>query len=182
MKIIKIILSVFLLIFSISCYSQTLNNVVIEKDSFNYCIENIQEINGMQYKINNNSCETLYLWFEKDVDLPEDKKIKKYFRENRGDISLYQIAMETNISYGCPSLFNTFLKKIEPQDKFSIQIISTETLSEQEKEQIFRYIEEHTVIIKENILEKYIKGLSNFNSLIFYKNDFITLPISLLDF
>jgi len=181
MKMKKIILFAFFLIFSVACSSQTTDGLIIKKDSLCYFIEDTEEINNLLYTITNDSRDTFYLWINKDdINLSEEKKVKNYFRKNTGNMSLYEMAVETNIIYGCPSLFNTFLKKIKPQEKFTIQIMSIGKISEIEKDQIFQYLDERLVIVKEIILEKYIKGFSNFNPQIFYKYDFITLPVSLI--
>jgi len=171
-----------MIVSSFICSSQTTDSLIIRKDSSCYYVENTGEIYSILYEIDNRSSNIFYLWIEKDIHSSEDEIIKDYFIKNKGDMNLYQMAMETNIIYGCPSLFNTFLKKINPREIFTIQIISTKIISDCKKEQIFKYLDNHTVIISENILEQYIKGLPNFNSLIFYQKDFITVPLDIIGF
>ncbi|MCL1938192.1 MAG: hypothetical protein FWF52_07340 [Candidatus Azobacteroides sp.] len=178
----KIILFMLLLIFPLFCFSQIRDSLIIREYSLCNCVENSSEIFSVLYEINNNTCDVFYLWIEKEIHSPELERINDYFKKNKGDASLYQMAMEVNISYECPSLFTTFLKKIKPQETFIIQIISTGIMSECEKKQIYTYLDTHVVIMNENILTKYIEGLSNFNPLLFYKNDFITLPVEMINF
>ena len=75
----------------------------------------------------------------------------------------------------------TFLKKIEPQESFTIQIFSEKIISKCKRNRIFKYLDKHVVIVEENVLRQHVKGISNFNSKNFYKNNFITLPASLMD-
>jgi len=135
---------------------------------------------GLFYEIENNSNNVSYLWIEKDIHSSERERIRDYIMKSKGDMSVYQMAMETEITFGCRTIFGNFLKKINPKETFTIQILSAEELSEYKKEQIFKYLDEHIVIVNEHILKQYIKGLSNFNPLLFYKYNFITIPINYL--
>ena len=164
------------------CVSQITDSLIITKDTLCYYIEDVEGVINFLYTIKNNSSDPFYLWIEKDnTNLSDEKKVGKYFRGKRGDMSLCEMAIETNITYGYSSLFSTFLKKIEPQETFTIQVFSAGEVPEANKGRIFQYLDEHLTIIKENVLEKYIKELSNFNSQVFYKSNFITLPVSLIN-
>jgi len=92
------------------------------------------------------------------------------------------MAFERNIMYGCPCIYITFLKKIKPQETFTIQILSNERFSECKRKQIFRYLDEHVVIVSENTLMQYLVGVHEFNPRLFYRHSFITIPINMLDF
>jgi hypothetical protein len=134
------------------------------------------------YEIENRSSNVLYLWIEKDIHSSEREKIRDYIIRNRGDMSVYQMAMESEITFSCRAIFGNFLKKIKSFEKFTIQIVSTEELSEFKKNQIFKYLDEHIVTISENTLEQYIVGLDNFNPLLFYKYNFVTIPVYMIYF
>ena len=178
----KTIIISILLLSSIVCNSQTNDSLIIKKDTLWNCIENSGDLFSILYEIENRSSVIHYLWIEKDIYSSEREKIRDYFMRNKGDMSIYQMAMETNIVHQCSSIYGTFLKKINPQEKFTLQIFSMGKISEYKKIQIFKYLDEHVVIVSENKLQLHIKGLSNFNPQIFYNKDFVTLPIRLFDF
>ncbi len=151
------------------------SNYYYINDSLTFCVN---------YELKNKSNNNYWLWFEEDVFGKSEKEIiKNHFFKIKGDWSLYQLAFEYNITgLFVPEIFSGFLKKINPQEIFNIQIIFTKMISENEKEQTFRYLDKHVIIISENVLEQYVKGLSSFNPLILYKNDFIILPEYLINF
>lgn len=186
MKATKIILYIFLLIYPVICKSQTTDSLIIRKDTLWTCVENSNiDIFSILYEIENKSCNIYYLWIEKNVHLSEREKIRDYIMrdktKSKGSMSLYQMAMEYNSTYQCLSIYGTFLKKIKPKEKFTIQVFSEETIPENKKKQIFKYLDERVVAVSEDTLRQYIVGLNNFNPRIFYDKDFITLPIKLFD-
>jgi hypothetical protein len=181
MKIKKILLF-FMLIIPIICKSQITDSLNIRKDSICIGVDTSKMLYCLFYEIENRSGSVLYLWIEKDIHSSEREKIRDYFMKNKGDMSVYQMAMETEITFGCRAIFGTFLKKIKSLEKFTIQIVSTEELSELKKSQIFKYLDEHIVTISETKLEQYIAGLDNFNPLLFYRYNFVTLPVNMIDF
>jgi hypothetical protein len=181
MKTKKTILFVFLLILSIDGRAQTSINdsLIVKKNVTHYSFGNEKRVYNILYEIDNQSCDTFYLWIEDNIHSSDADKIKDYFRKNKGDMSLYQMAMEVNITIEGIAVFYTFLKPIQSYKSFTIQIISTEEISECKKNKIFNYLDEHVVIVKKNILAQYINGLEHFNPIVFYKEEFLTLPLSL---
>jgi len=186
MKTKKLLLFTFMLAFPIICNSQTTDSLVIKHDSL--CIKvmgkNSNSFCSLLYEINNISKETYYLWIDEDKYSTKRERIRDYFMRNKlkdkHSMSLYQMEMETNVLYGGFSIYDTFLKRIKPQEKFTIQIFSGETILENKKKQFFKYLDDHVVIVSENTLKQYIVGLDNFNPKIFYNKDFITIPLKLL--
>jgi hypothetical protein len=175
----KIISLIFIFQLSFHCLSQNTDGIIIKKKSSCYYLD-INNYCSFLYEIENKSNNTFYLWIEEDIHTPELERIKDYFEKNKGDMNLYQMAMERLVTYAPFALYYTFLKKLNPQEKFSIYVLSMEEISDNEKEEVFTFLDEHLVIVKENILEQQIKALSNFNPQIFYKDDYIILPISVI--
>ena len=182
MKVKEIILFALLLIYPIICNSQIKGSLIIKKDSICIGVDSSKVLYSLLYEIENKSSNTYYLWIEKDIHSSPIEKIRDYFMKNKGDMSLYQMAMEINIEYGGSTIYLTFIKEIKPLETFSIQIISTEELSECRERKIFKYLDDHLVIMRKDTLKQYIAGLDNFNPLIFYKYNFITIPAYLFEF
>jgi len=168
------------------CISQITDSLNVRKDSICIGVDSSKTFYCLFYEIDNNSSNVFYLWIEKDIHLSEREKIRDYIMRDKtkseGSMSLYQMAMEYNSTYQCLSIYGTFLKKIKPKEKFTIQIFSEEAVPECKKKQIFKYLDDHVVTVSENTLRHYIVGVDNFNPRIFYKKGFITLPINLFDF
>ena len=171
-----------LLIFSTICYARTANSLVIRKDSLQICVVNSGSAFSLLYEIENRSNSTYYLWIGRKIHSTNRERIRDYFMRIRGDFSLYHMAFERNITYLCSGIYSTFLKKIKPQETFTIQILSDERFSECKKKQIFRYLDEHVVIVSENTLTQYLVGVHEFNPRLFYRHNFITIPVNMLDF
>ena len=173
------ILLIFLLLSSLTiCKSQIPDSLIIKKDTLWTCAENSIGVFSVLYEVENRSSNTYYLSIEKKLHSTEYEKIRNYFRKT----GLSQMAMERNAIWRCLTIYDTFLKKIKPQERFTIQIISEERLSEYKKKQIFNYLDNHVVALNEGILRQYVVGLDNFNPLFFYKHSFITIPLNVIDF
>lgn len=164
-------------------------NYTVQKDSIQYQIQTSQnDVSNyyiLSYKIVSKSDSIIWLWFEEKNNLCEDKKLKEYFFRNKGDINLFHILTDANVSVQgtVPILFNTFLKYINAHDSFMIQIICTEE-NFRKKEAIFNYLDEHLVIESNKTLSKFlgINNLTEWKRIKFYEEDFIILPIKLFDF
>jgi len=185
MKVKTIILFTSLLVFPMICISQSTDSLTIKKDTLWIGIENYGDIFSILYEIENKSSSTFYLWIEKDIHSSDREKIRDYIMRDKikseGSMSVYQMAMEYNSTYQCLSIYGSFLKKIKPKERFTIQIFSEEVVPECKKEQIFKYLDEHVVTVSEDTLRHYIVGVDNFNPQIFYDKGFITVPIKLFD-
>jgi len=182
MKTKKTTLIFLLLIFSTISSAQAASNLIITKDSLRICVENSGSVFSLLYEITNRSDSTYYLWIEREVHSTNREKIRDYFRRVRGDFSLFQMAIESNVIWQCRSIYGSFVKKIRPQETFTIQILSNERFSECKKKQIFKYLDEHVVIVSENTLRHYLPISESFFSFFFYRHNFITIPINMLDF
>jgi len=170
-----------LLMLSTICYARTADNFIIRKDSLRICVQNMGSVFSLLYEVENRSNGIYYLWIARKVHSTERERIMYYFASDRGHFHLYGIAFESEIIFGCPSIYSTFLKKIKPQERFTIQILSDERFSECKKEQFFRYLDEHVVIVSETTLGQHLAGVENFNPRLFYRHSFITIPVNMLD-
>ena len=167
-------------------YCQISTDIVISKNLVEYEIIDEQGISSqfsnLVYTINNSSDSIIWLWFEEKKELSEERKLKDYFFRNKEDVSLFHLLTDANVTFPkefSPTLFYSFLKYIRPNDTFTIQICFSQKLSDANKEAIYKYLEEHLVIISDTKLHRYIK-LSNFEQLnqeVFYKEYSIVLPV-----
>jgi len=166
--------------FSAICYAGTTEGIIVRKDSLRICVENTGSVFSVLYEVENVSNDTYYLWFQRNIYSTEREKIIDYFMTIRGDFHLAGKAIETNAIWLCHSIYDTFVKKIKPQERFTIQILSDEKFSECKKKQVFRYLDKHVVIVSEHTLRQYVPMLNSFNPLFFYKHNFVTIPLNVL--
>ena len=179
------ICNIFFLFVLISCYSysfaQDISKVTIDSISENYSINN-EQIYVLNYELTNSGNCNYWFWFDTNNIVGKSIKelVKNHFLKIKGDLSLYQLAMDNNIEKFTTEMYTSFVKYIKPQEKFVVQIVSTEEISNCCRNKIFQYFEEHIVIIDEDLLAKQITGLYNFNPIIFYKGNWISAPIDIL--
>jgi len=171
-----------LLVFSTICRAQAESNLIIRKDSLRIGVENSGSVFSLLYEITNRSNSTYYLWIEREVHSTNREKIMDYFAKSRGGWHLAGMAIDRNAIWLGRSIYGTFVKKIKPQETFTIQILSEEEFSDCKKEQIFDYLDAHVVIVSEDTLRQYVRTLDSFNPVFFYRHSFITIPINMLDF
>lgn len=176
------ILFLFVLIF---CFlysaAQDIQRVTIDRTSKNYSIHN-KQIYILSYELTNSGNCNYWFWFDSDciIGRSTQELVKSHFFKINGDFSLYQLAMDNNIEQFTTDMYTSFVRYIKPQEKFEVQIISAKKVNDCYKNKIFQYFEQHIVIIDENHLTKQITGLNNFNPIIFYKNNWISIPIDIL--
>ena len=182
MKTKKTILLLLLLIFSAICNARAADSLTIRKDSLQICVKNSGTVFSLLYEVKNRSNNTYYLWIERNVHSTNRERIRDYFLTMGEHFNLAQMAIETNVIWRCRSIYGSFVKKIKPQERFTIQILSDERFSECEKKRVFRYLDEHVVIVSENMLRHYLPISESFFSYFFYKHSFITIPVNMLDF
>lgn len=168
--------------FAITCLSQE----KISKDTFtihqkvNSYYVNGKQIEFYSFEIFNEGKDNLWLWFEKDetLELPNNIATKKYFYNRKGDVSLYQMGMESNIEEMIPEIFSTFLKKIDSKESFIIQMISDPNSNKKREDKfVFSILEKHIRIITESECLEYISDANIMNDIIFYKDSNILLLI-----
>lgn len=117
-------------------------------DSTRYTVVSVDIINCNK--------ENLILWLDKlDVsELSVEQKLRRYFFKTRGDFSFAQLIYD-NLEHNLPPIiFTSFVKKLKPQTKFSINIL---TKSFKGKERIRLYFNKHLVYLKESVLNKYLE-------------------------
>jgi len=178
----KMLLEILLLIIPVICDSQNQDSLIIRNDSISYNIDYNKKVYVLEYVIFNNSYDIYYIWIEKTIHSSIIEKIKDYFMKNKGDMSVYQMATETNVIYGNSCLYSTFLKKVNQKETFRIQVITSKEISDFDKNQIYKYLKDHTVIINESTLSQYIRGLSSFNPLLFYNKDYLIIPFDMIEY
>lgn len=167
--------------------SANLKNYCVQTDSVQYYIQtpdnNFNKYYILSYKIHNTSDSIIWLWFEKKSNLDKDRKLKEYFFRIKGNISLFHILTDANVSIqdSVPVLFYTFLKCINVNDSFTIQILCSEEVLKEIKT-VFNYLSEHIVIESNEIVSGFlgIYNLTKWNRIKFYEEDFIILPIEVI--
>lgn len=176
------LLFVFLLFFSFSfSAAKDIQRVTIDRTSKKYSIHN-KQIYILNYELTNSGNSNYWFWFDSDciIGRSTQELVKNHFFRINGDFSLYQLAMDNNIEQFTTDMYTSFVRYIKPQEKFVVQIISATKIKDCYKNKIFQYFDQHIVILEENLLVKQISGLNNFNPIIFYKNNFISIPIDIL--
>lgn len=173
-----------LFIVSFSCYSlsafcqNTTTNWEIKTNTVQYSIEDKLLYIG-SYEIVNNECDYLWLYFiDKDsISDSKNDEIRNYFFSRKNGWSLFGIAMEVNIIF-TPSIFSTFIKRINPNEKFTIHFMSMsgETIDQQMLNDVFF---RKMKLYSEQYLVTYDKRLSFMLNpgFIFYQPDYIIIPI-----
>ena len=169
-------------LFSLKCVAQDTQGTLEIIKNMNYYYVNDQKIYMLNYTLINKSDSTYLFWIEGDREIlqkSESEIIEKYFYAMHGDWNLSQLALDFNVENYTIDIFSFFLKYIKPNENFTIQVISTEDVSESKKSEIFNYIDTHKVLIKESTLSHYVKEINSFNPIIFYPKNFIVLPIEM---
>lgn len=171
-------------------WCQNQYDFTIQKEIAHYSVElkkdTFTTYSTVVYTIYNTSDSLIWLWFEKNDKLSEERKLKEYFFKTKGNLSLFHVLTDANIVFSNdfhPSLFYGFLKVINPQDSFSIHVTFTGEEPEKKIEDIYNYLEKHLVLVSDEKLKKHV-GLPNIehlNQAVFYKNNFIALPTELID-
>jgi hypothetical protein len=183
MKIDKILFYIFVILPFSAIAQEGKDSLEINKIS-NYYYINDNPILCITYELINKGDDNYWFWFEKDdlSNKSEKKIIREHFFKVKEDWSLYQMALEYNVTGNyVTEIFSGFVKYIRPREHFVISIVATEKFSECKDDEIFNYLDEHIVVFSECFLSQYVKGLDNFNPNIFYKEDFIALPLNLLN-
>ena len=185
----KIINLVFIFI-TLPCIISTAQNkfpknVELVKDTSKYHINN-KQISSLTYTFNNQSDDIIWLWINKNdvTEFSDYEKYKAYFnrRKDPKDMNLYQLGMDGDIGFFVSVVYETFLKRIQPRDYFTIQIISTENILGFKKQKIFSYLDKRVVILSEGTMSKLNPTITKLNECLFYKANIITLNIDELKF
>jgi hypothetical protein len=73
----------------------------------------------------NCSDNVLVLWFDenKTDTITYNQRIKNHFYTRKGDWSFIQLILDGNVGTFTPSLFDSFMKIIEPDEQFTVSII-----------------------------------------------------------
>lgn len=181
---------IWLCIFSLTVSCQTHKDISIYKECLKYNIiiekDLLKPYSTISYTIKNASDNIVWLWFERNKNLSEERYIKDYFFQMKGDLNLFHLLTDANITFSNdynPTLFYTFLKIIEPQDSFTIQLTFSGENSELTKERIFNSLDKHIIIASNEKLQEHL-GLRNFkllNQEVFYNKNQIILPTFFVD-
>lgn len=168
----KILFLLFYLFGNLTVFCQTHNlKWEIIKNMNEYSV-NEYIMRTYSYDIINKSNDYLWLWFSNN----NEDEIKKYFFSRKNGFNLFDIAMEVNIEFK-PSIFNTFIKRIKPKEKFNIYFISNNAdidINNDLDQQVLKRIK----VYREKRLFEYDKKFSLMleSNLLFYKSNFIIVP------
>ncbi|MBE6288464.1 MAG: hypothetical protein E7099_09840 [Mediterranea massiliensis] len=151
----KLIIILLLSICTGFCFSQ---NVQIEKYYSSYYLGN-KDFNNLNYTITNNEEHSLYIWLMKESSLVNDSiKVRDYFKTLKGDFgSLYQLMLDGNVIFSKASLFQTFVKILNPEESFSFIFISEDSFSKNHASSI---IDSMLVIVSEETVLKQCPDLT----------------------
>jgi hypothetical protein len=172
--------SITFLLFVFSIQLLAMNEYQITKDVFQYKLNN-KTYYCANYEIKNQSNNMIYLWVDKkNNSLKADSiKIEKYFynREN-GKASLFEIGMDIGYGYIVTDFFETFVKRIQPNEVFTIQIIRNKQFSTKSLQAVYDSLDKYVTIFPQEKLDLYKKGkpINALAPFMFFKNTFIVLP------
>lgn len=168
----KILFLLFFTFGNLTVFCQTRNaSWEITNNTSKYSV-NEYIIKTYSYEIKNKSDDYLWLWFSNN----DKGEIKKYFFSRRNGFNLFDIAMEVNIEFK-PSIFNTFIKRIKPKEKFNIYFISNNADSDIHND-LDQQVLKRIKIYREKQLLEYDKKFSLMleSSFLFYKSNYIIIP------
>jgi hypothetical protein len=177
---IKIFLFIPILFTRILCSAQPNlpNGATLTKEVTSYILED-KEITTLVYKLNNKSKEVLWLWINRNDEtrLSNIEKFKKYFyyKDNPNDMNLLQIGMDGGVETFIPVVYKTFIKRISPENEFSIQVIANGKISDSILQSVFLFIDERIVVLTEGEISKFRNGITDMSQIIFYKPETIIL-------
>jgi hypothetical protein len=164
--------------------AQNLDNDLQINHYLNYYYIDNKAIYSFTYELINNGDINYWFWFEKkDLTNKSEKEIiREHFFKVKGDWSLYQIAFDGNVESYYIELFSGFVKYVAAKERFLICVFSKEEISESTKNKVLNYLNKHIIVFPETILSQYVNGLSSFHSIVFYKGNYILLPIEFIKF
>lgn len=180
----KTILLLVFLLFTLShcnqCNAQSIisNSISIEKSISSYLIDGT-EIASAFLTVSNNCSEPVLLWFEY-VELSENNDsiiIARQFLEkkNESDGSLLQIGMDYNIDSFTPDIFDGFIKRLLPKEKFYIQILFSRDFTDLKIHEATKLLESSIVNYTQSYVFNFIPSIDKMNPIVFYNPDVITL-------
>jgi hypothetical protein len=174
-----------LLIFAYNnIYSQLSNGVELKKSSVSYFCAN-NKIYSLKLIYRNCSKQTMWLWIDKnDISSSNPKNIiTRYFicKSRHADFSLYELGLDGNVSVYPPiRLFSSFVKQIQSNEAFSIEIVSRKYIPEIIRQKIFTFFEKRVVVYSLDDILTYLPAIKELNQAMFYKDDFITLSFDMI--
>ena len=135
------------------------------------------------YELTNKSNEYIWLWFDKGEIYPEAKTFLNLFYKNIGDFSLMNIATDPNTTYYPPTPFYCFVKRIHPNESFTITLIATD-MDSVERDTLEKALMQSLRIYPQSNIAKVIQGLefvvSRNSKSVFYDSNTIVIPLELL--
>jgi hypothetical protein len=130
---------------TLSSYSQK-EFVTIERNVNEYYVDTLYTQIDINYSSISDSA--LVLWIEKDnIDsLSDSKLIRKHFFTRKGDWSLMQMIWDGNVASFVPGLFDSFIKIIMPNEKFTVSILQKGKV--ENNTDLINSLERHIMIVK----------------------------------
>lgn len=98
---------------------------IIEKEESEYYI-NRKDRYVTTYTVCNKTDDILWMWFKKDTTLSRKEEFGKYFlyyENEESDFTLSQLGFDANVAGFESGVFTGFIKKIQPHQHFTVQII-----------------------------------------------------------
>ncbi len=181
----KIKFLVIILLFSVQLGGcQVLNkaNIKLNINYINDYLVDSVTYSIFSFNIENICSDKLLIWFDKN-DLRNfnyARKIRSYFLNRRkGDFTLLELINENLLKDNIPVIYETFLKELDINEKFTVLIFLKGKFDKSETEVCNLFIEKNTAIIPVKEINRFVNSekLKKF----FYKGqslvlDFETLP------
>lgn len=132
--------------------------------------------NQIDFSYSNLSDSVLVLWIEKTSlnSFSDSQRIKEYFFTKKGDWYLMQIIWDGNVSAFVPGLFDSFIKLIRPNEKFTITVLKKGTIDSD----LINSIPKHIMVTKAGNIRGFPvdSSIEMFN----YKANSLTIMFDLL--
>jgi hypothetical protein len=180
----KTILLLVFLLFTLSYCKQfnaqsiISNSITIEKSISSYLIDGTEIVSAF-LTVSNNCSEPVLLWFEYVEPSEKNDSIniaRQFFeKRNESDCSLLQIGMDYNIDSFTPDIFDGFIKRLLPKDTFYIQILLSRDFTDLTIHEATKLLESSIVNYTQSYVFNFIPSIDNFNPIVFYNPDVITL-------
>jgi hypothetical protein len=119
----RIGLAFLILILSISSFAQN-REIQVNKEVSEYYADTCL-FSQIDFHYFNSSDSVLVLWFDKNKTdtLTYNQRIRNHFYIRKGDWSFIQLILDGNVGSFTPSLFDSFMKIIGPEEHFTVSII-----------------------------------------------------------
>lgn len=179
----SILLLLYYMVFLGTACSQSLNSLPydVKVDSSTFKIGAIP-YNMATYTFTNTSNDDILFWFEEEscIGWNDHRKIKSYFFKNKGDVNLFLLIVEKNMTGNTGIVYETFLKKISTKEAFTVSFVSQNIDLDVFLRNCEKFVESHVVVVTADKVNEHASLNKYDTDEIYYNGDYISLPYQLV--